>query len=332
MAHPDRFSGIAGLDATMGMEGVRKLEWAVKELGFIGAHFYPHWFELAPDHRRWYPFYAKCAELDIPVQMQIGQSLIYDPQRPLRSVGQPITLDTVACELPEVKLVGIHVGIPWVDEMMFVATKHPNVHIVADAHAPKHWPQQFVNFINTYGQDKVIFGTDYPVLTQQRMRDEVEGLELREGPKRKFLRDKRHRALGPRPLSRHHADHTPSDISTRHGKGARHDQQRIGGDDRRRRAQSRASKRPTSPHSRSMSCCRAFDAEVVDDLGADTFAQFVEPDGQLAKVSVHAWLVQSPQSTILVDTCTGNHKSRPAMEDHAHARHAVAGPAAGRRR
>ena len=188
-AHPDRFSGVAGLDPTTGMDGVRKLEWAVKELGFVGAHFYPHWFELAPDHRRWYPFYAKCAELDIPVQMQIGQSLIYDTKRPLRSVGQPLTLDTVACELPEVKLVGIHVGVPWVDEMMFVATKHPNVHIVADAHAPKHWPAQFVNFINTYGQDKVIFGTDYPVLTHQRMRDEVEDLGIRDGPKRKFLRD-----------------------------------------------------------------------------------------------------------------------------------------------
>ena len=188
-AHPDRFYGIAGLDATMGMAGVRKLEWAVRELGFIGAHFYPHWFELEPDHRKWYPFYAKCVELDIPVMLQIGQSLIYDPRRPLRSVGRPISLDTVACDFPELKLVGIHVGIPWVDEMMFVATKHPNVHIVADAHAPRHWPAQFVNFINTYGQDKVIFGTDYPVLTHARMRKEVEELELRDGPRRKFLRD-----------------------------------------------------------------------------------------------------------------------------------------------
>ena len=60
---------------------------------------------------------------------------------------------------------------------------------MADAHAPKHWPTQFVNFINTYGQDKVIFGTDYPVLSHRRMRDEIEELNLREGPKKKFLRD-----------------------------------------------------------------------------------------------------------------------------------------------
>lgn len=195
-AHPDRFSGIAGLDATEGMAGVRRLEWAVRELGFIGAHFYPHWFELAPDHAKWYPFYAKCVELDVPVMLQIGQSLIYDPTRPLRSVGRPLTLDTVACDFPELKLVGIHVGIPWAEEMMFVAYKHPNVHIVADAHAPRHWPAAFVNFINSYGQDKVIFGTDYPVLTHRRMRAEIDQLELREGPLRKLLRDNALRLWG----------------------------------------------------------------------------------------------------------------------------------------
>ena len=94
--HPDRFSGLAGLDPTEGMAGVRALERAVKDDGFVGAHFYPHWFELAPDHARWYPFYAKCVELDIPVQLQIGQSLVYDLNRPLKSVGRPITLDAVA--------------------------------------------------------------------------------------------------------------------------------------------------------------------------------------------------------------------------------------------
>ena len=58
---------------------MRDLERAVKELGFIGAHTYPHWFELPPDHRRYYPFYAKCCELDVPIQMQVGQSLVYSP-------------------------------------------------------------------------------------------------------------------------------------------------------------------------------------------------------------------------------------------------------------
>lgn len=187
--HPDRFSGLAGLDPTEGMKGVREFERAVREYGFVGAHFYPHWFELAPDHARWYPFYAKCCELDVPVQLQVGQSLIYAKERPLRSVGRPITLDNVACDFPELKLVGIHVGIPWHDEMIAMAWKHPNVYIGCDAHSPKYWPASFVHYVNSYGQDKVIFGTDYPVLDFKRTRDEIEALGLKPAALRKLLRD-----------------------------------------------------------------------------------------------------------------------------------------------
>ncbi|MGH8669439.1 MAG: amidohydrolase family protein [Burkholderiales bacterium] len=190
--HPGRFSGLAGLDPTEGMQGVRELERAVKQLGFIGAHMYPHWFELAPDHARWYPFYAKCVELDVPVQMQVGQSLIYTPEQRLRSVGRPIMLDAVACDFPELKLIGIHVGIPWAEEMIAMAWKHPNVYIGSDAHSPKYWPQAFIHYINTFGQDKVLFGSDYPVLDFVRTREEIEALGLREQAKGKLLR---HNAL-----------------------------------------------------------------------------------------------------------------------------------------
>ena len=186
---PDRFSGLAGLDPTEGMAGVRAFERSVREYGFVGGHFYPHWFELAPDHARWYPFYAKCVELDVPVQLQVGQSLVYDLKRPLRSVAQPITLDAVACDFPELKLVGIHVGIPWTDEMIAMAWKHKNVFIGCDAHSPKYWPQSFVHFINSWGQDKVIFGTDYPVLDFERTLNEIDALGLRPQSLEKLLRE-----------------------------------------------------------------------------------------------------------------------------------------------
>jgi predicted TIM-barrel fold metal-dependent hydrolase len=191
--YPDRFYALAGLDPTEGMDGVRELERAVKEDGFIGAHFYPHWFELAPDHARWYPFYAKCVELDIPVQLQVGQSMIYDPSLPRRSVGRPITLDNVACDFPELKIIGIHVGIPWTDEMIAMAWKHPNVFIGCDAHSPAYWPQSFVHYINSFGQDKVLFGTDFPILRFERTRAEIEALGLKPGPLRKLLRDNANR-------------------------------------------------------------------------------------------------------------------------------------------
>ena len=187
--YPNRFSALAGLDPTEGMAGVRAFESAVREDGFVGAHFYPHWFELAPDHARWYPFYAKCVELDVPVQLQVGQSLVYDPARRLRSVGRPITLDNVACDFPELKLVGIHVGIPWTDEMIAMAWKHPNVYIGCDAHSPRYWPASFVQYINSYGQNKVLFGTDYPVLDFERTRAEIEALGLKPEVLVKLLRE-----------------------------------------------------------------------------------------------------------------------------------------------
>jgi predicted TIM-barrel fold metal-dependent hydrolase len=186
--HPDRFFGLAGIDPFEGMKGVRALEHAVKELGFIGAHLYPHWFELAPDHAKYYPFYAKCVELDIPIQMQVGQSLVYSPENPKRSVGQPITLDAVACDFPELKLIGIHIGIPWHDEMIAMAWKHKNVYIGCDAHAPKYWPDSFIKYINTYGQDKVIFGTDFPVIDFKRAMDDIADLEIRPEPLAKLFR------------------------------------------------------------------------------------------------------------------------------------------------
>ncbi len=194
--YPDRFYGLAGIDPTEGMRGVRELERAVKEYGFIGAHGYPHWYELAPDHARWYPFYAKCVELDIPIQLQVGQSMIYDENYPRRSVGRPISLDSVACDFPELKLIGIHVGIPWTDEMIAMAWKHPNVYIGCDAHSPAYWPESFVKYINSYGQDKVIFGSDYPILRFDRTMQEIAALGLRPQPLRKLLRDNAVRVYG----------------------------------------------------------------------------------------------------------------------------------------
>ena len=194
--YPDRFYGLVGIDPYQGMTGVRAMEHAVKELGFIGAHLYPHWFELAPNHAKYYPYYAKCIELDIPVQMQVGQSLIYAKDQPCRSVGRPIYLDDIACDLPELKLIGTHVGIPWTDEMIAMAWKHENVYICTDAHSPKYWPESLVKYINSYGQDKVIFGSDFPVLRFKRTVDEIDALNLKPQVRKKFLHDNVKRVYG----------------------------------------------------------------------------------------------------------------------------------------
>ena len=187
--YPERFYGVAGIDPFEGMNGVRAFEDAIKNMGFVGAHLYPHWYELAPDEAKYYPFYAKCCELNVPIQMQVGQSMIYSQEYRTKSVGQPIALDAVACDFPELKLIGIHVGIPWHDEMISMAWKHDNIFIGCDAHRPKYWPKSFIHYLNSYGQDKIIFGTDFPVLEFKKTIDDIDALGLKSEVRKKLLRD-----------------------------------------------------------------------------------------------------------------------------------------------
>lgn len=187
--YPHRFSGIAGLDPTRGIAGLKELEVAVRQYGFVGAHFYPHWFNEAPDSAVWYPYYARCAELDIPVMMQVGHCLVYQKDRRLPSIGRPMSLDRVAIHFPELKLLGIHLGYPWTDEMISVCWKHPNVYMAGDAYAPKHWPAQAVHYANTYGQNKFLFGTDWAVVDPERAMKDMHELNFRAGPLKKILRN-----------------------------------------------------------------------------------------------------------------------------------------------
>ena len=194
--YPERFYGLAGIDPFEGMDGVRAFEDAIKNMGFVGAHLYPHWYELAPDHAKYYPFYAKCCELNVPIQMQVGQSMVYSQEYRTKSVGQPIALDAVACDFPELKLIGIHVGIPWHNEMISMAWKHENIFIGCDAHRPKYWPKSFIHYLNSYGQDKIIFGTDFPVLEFKKTIDDIDALGLKSEVRKKLLRDNVIRVYG----------------------------------------------------------------------------------------------------------------------------------------
>ena len=187
--YPDRFSGLGGVDPFRGMQGLRELESAVKEYGFVGAHLYPHWCGLPPDHAKYYPYYTKCAELDIPIMMQVGHNLVYSRERRLPSVGRPICLDQVAIDFPELKLLGIHIGVPWTDEMISMCWKHENVLTAGDAYAPKYWPESFVHYANSYGKEKVLFGTDWPVIDPERAVKEIDELGFRDDAKQLLMRD-----------------------------------------------------------------------------------------------------------------------------------------------
>ncbi len=197
--YPHRFSGLAGIDPTRGIAGLKELDRAVKEYGFVGAHLYPHWFGKAPDAAIYYPYYARCAELGIPIMMQVGHCLVYQKDRRLPSVGRPITLDQVAIDFPELTLIGIHLGYPWTEEMISVCTKHTNVYMAGDAYAPKHWGPAAVHYANTFGQDKFMFGTDWWVIDPERAVSEIAELDFRPASLRKIMRDNALRVFNIKP-------------------------------------------------------------------------------------------------------------------------------------
>lgn len=186
---PGRLHALAGVDVSAGAAGLRELEQAIAQLGFVGAHLYPQWFGLPPDDRIYYPLYAKCCELDVPLMMQVGHCLDDSRDRIPPSVGFPIALDRVAIDFPELRVVGTHIGWPWTQEMIAVCYKHANVYVAGSGHAPRHWPPAFVHFANSWGQDKCLFGTDWPVISPDRAIREIGELGLRPEAERKLLRD-----------------------------------------------------------------------------------------------------------------------------------------------
>lgn len=159
-ALPKKVRGLFGINPNEGMVGVKRMEKWMSTGEFVGAHLHTYGFDLPVNHRKYYPFYAKCAELGVPVVMQVGHSAERMPSKH----GQPLLMDDIAMDFPELVLVGAHTGWPWVEELLALAWKHKNVYVGTSAHHPKYWDQKLVQFINSRGKGKVLYGTDYPVL------------------------------------------------------------------------------------------------------------------------------------------------------------------------
>lgn len=160
-AHPDRLIGIAAVDLTRPMDAVRELRRCVRQLGFRGLRLLPWLWGWPPDDRRYYPLYAECIELDIPFCLQVGHTGPLMSSEP----GRPIPyLENVALEFPELRIVAGHIGAPWTQEMISLATKFPNIYIDTSAYKPKRYPPDFVEFLRGRGAKKVLFGTNYPMI------------------------------------------------------------------------------------------------------------------------------------------------------------------------
>jgi len=173
------------------------VEREVKERGFSGVNMQGFAPRLRVNDKRFYPLWAKCQELGLVVAIHSSVNFLADAYI---DFSRPIYLDEVACDFPDLKIVAMHGGWPWVTEMVAIAWKHPNVYIETGAISPKYigmsgtgW-EPLMRYGNSVLQDQVLFATDglYP----KRLVEEMKALPLKDTVKEKWLGGNAARLLG----------------------------------------------------------------------------------------------------------------------------------------
>jgi predicted TIM-barrel fold metal-dependent hydrolase len=182
--HPDRFTGVASVDLRQPVPAVAELRRAVHDLGFRGLRMVPWLWGLPPNHRLYYPLLTECVHLGIPFLTQVGHT------GPLRTseTGRPIPyLDDVALDFPDLVIIAGHIGYPWTTEMISLATKYPNVYIDTSAYTAHRYPPELVEYLRGHGRRKVLFGTNYPMLTPQQALARLDDHHLDQETRELFL-------------------------------------------------------------------------------------------------------------------------------------------------
>ncbi len=185
-----RYVGLAGVDPNKGMDAVREFEHAVKELGMLGLNIQCFECKVNVTDPIMYPLYAKCIELDVPVNLHMGMS--FSSVAPM-SHGKPIDLDRVMVDMPELKVVAGDPGFPWVHEMIGVAWRHRNVYIGLNAIKPKLLTTLHSGYepLLQYGarmlQDQMICGSNWPLIPVDSYFDAVGDLPLSDEIRAKWV-------------------------------------------------------------------------------------------------------------------------------------------------
>jgi uncharacterized protein len=194
-AHPDRFVPSVDVDPTAGVAGVRALCPAVEGLGaraataFTAGAFPP----VALDEPAWFPLYAACVELGVPLFVTVG---VPGPRVPAAS-QDVARLDTVCFEFPELVVVMRHGAEPWAELAVKLMLKWPGLHYSTSAFAPRYYPRAVVDYANTRGMDKVCFAGYFPMgLSYETIFEQLPAVPLREHVWPQFLRTNALRVLG----------------------------------------------------------------------------------------------------------------------------------------
>jgi uncharacterized protein len=175
LEHPDVFIGFGAVDPQMG-------KWAVNEvhriaaLGLRGLKLQPIVQGFFPDDSQYYPVYEAAQELGLVTLFHTGTTGIGAGAPGGMGLklkyGRPIHLDDVAADFPDLTIIAAHPGVPWTEELLAIAVHKANVYVDMSGWAPKYFPKPFVHDARTRLQDKMLFGTDWPLITIERWQRE----------------------------------------------------------------------------------------------------------------------------------------------------------------
>ncbi|MFJ6919452.1 amidohydrolase family protein [Streptomyces sp. NPDC101133] len=199
-AHADVLVPFASIDPHKGRAGVREARRLVEEYGVRGFKFHPSIQAFSPDDRMAYPLYETIEELGVPALFHTGQTGIgagVPGGGGIRlKYSNPMLVDDVAVDFPDLRIILAHPSFPWQDEALAVATHKPYVYIDLSGWSPRYFPPQLVRYANTLLKDKVLFGSDYPVITPDRWLADFEKLDIRPEVRPRILKDNAARLLG----------------------------------------------------------------------------------------------------------------------------------------
>jgi uncharacterized protein len=198
--HPDVLIPFASIDPHRGAVGVAAARRLIGEFGVQGFKFHPSTQGFYPSDRLAYPLYEVIADAGLPALFHTGQTGIGAGTRGGGGIrlkySNPMYVDDVAVDFPDLKIVLAHPSFPWQDEALAVALHKPLVYIDLSGWSPKYFPPQLIQYANTLLKDKVLFGTDYPLITPDRWIADFAKLNIRDEVRPLIMKANACRLLG----------------------------------------------------------------------------------------------------------------------------------------
>jgi predicted TIM-barrel fold metal-dependent hydrolase len=199
-ANDDIMIPFASIDPARGAEALAEAKDLITNYGVKGFKFHPQYQEFFPNDRMAYPLYEVIAEARLPALFHTGHSGMGTGMRAGGGIrlkyGNPMDVDDVAVDFPDMPIILAHPSWPWQDEALSMCLHKPQVYIDLSGYSPKYFPPQLVRFANTQLRHKILFGTDYPLITPERWLKDFAEIEIRDEVRPLILKENAAKLLG----------------------------------------------------------------------------------------------------------------------------------------